>query len=131
MSQPQEAGGVMPKILIVDDSPAQRHSLRQLVEEAGHEALIAESGEQALRLAALKHPAVILMDIVMPGMSGYQATRRLGRSDSTRDIPVIFVSSRDGEADRQWGLRQGAREYITKPVNRQRLLAAISEAVAA
>ena len=65
------------------------------------------------------------------GMSGYQATRRLGRSDSTRDIPVIFVSSRDGEADRQWGLRQGAHEYITKPVNRQRLLAAISEAVAA
>ena len=121
----------MPKILIVDDSPAQRHSLRQLVEEAGHEALVAESGEQALQLAALKHPAVILMDIVMPGMSGYQATRRLGRSDSTRDIPVIFVSSRDGEADRQWGLRQGAHEYITKPVNRQRLLAAISEAVAA
>lgn len=121
----------MPKILIVDDSPAQLHSLRQLVEGAGHEALIAESGEQALRLAALEHPAVILMDIVMPGMSGYQATRRLGRADSTRDIPVIFVSGRDGEADRQWGLRQGAREYVTKPVNPQHLLAAITKAMAA
>ena len=121
----------MPKILIVDDSPAQRHSLRQMVEQAGHEALVAESGEQALELAALEHPAVILMDIVMPGMSGYQATRKLGRSDTTRHIPVIFVSSRDGEADREWGLRQGAREYVTKPVNPARLLNAISEAMAA
>ena len=121
----------MPKILIVDDSPAQRLCLRQMVEQAGHEALVAESGEQALELAALEHPAVILMDIVMPGMSGYQATRKLGRADSTRDIPVIFVSGRDGEADREWGLRQGAREYVTKPVNPTQLLAAISEAMAA
>jgi twitching motility two-component system response regulator PilH len=131
MNQPQEAGGAMPKILIVDDSPAQRHNLRQMVEQAGHEALVAESGEQALELAALEHPAVILMDIVMPGMSGYQATRKLGHSDTTRHIPVIFVSSRDGEADREWGLRQGAREYVTKPVNPARLLNAISEAMAA
>ena len=86
----------MPRILIVDDSPAQRQSLRQLVEQAGHEALMAESGEQALQLAAEQHPAVILMDIIMPGMSGYQATRRLGRDHSTRDIPVIFVTGRDG-----------------------------------
>ncbi len=121
----------MPKILIVDDSPAQRLCLRQMVEQAGHEALVAESGEQALELAALEHPAVILMDIVMPGMSGYQATRKLGRADSTRHIPVIFVSGRDGEADREWGLRQGAREYVTKPVNPTRLLTAISEAMAA
>lgn len=121
----------MPKILIVDDSPAQRHNLRQLVEQAGHEALMAESGEQALRLAAEEHPAVILMDIVMPGMSGYQATRRLGREDATRHIPVIFVTGRDGEADRQWGLRQGAREYVTKPVDPGHLLTAIEEATAA
>ena len=131
MNQPQEAGGAMPKILIVDDSPAQRHNLRQLVEQAGHIALVAENGEQALEVAELEHPAVILMDIVMPGMSGYQATRKLGRSESTRNIPVIFVSSRDGEADREWGLRQGAREYVTKPVNPARLLTAISEAMAA
>jgi twitching motility two-component system response regulator PilH len=131
MNQPQEAGGAMPKILIVDDSPAQRHNLRQLVEQAGHIALVAENGEQALEVAELEHPAVILMDIVMPGMSGYQATRKLGRSESTRNIPVIFVSSRDGEADREWGLRQGAREYVTKPVDPARLLTAISEAMAA
>ena len=71
------------------------------------------------------------MDIVMPGMSGYQATRRLSRIESTRHIPVIFVSTRDGEADRQWGLRQGAREYVTKPVDPGVLLTAISEVMAA
>ena len=129
--QPQEAGHTMPKVLIVDDSPAQLYSLRRLVEQAGHQAVVAESGEQALEVAAAEHPAVILMDIVMPGMSGYQATRRLGRTESTRHIPVIFVSARDGEADREWGLRQGAREYVTKPVNPSLLLTAISEAMAA
>jgi twitching motility two-component system response regulator PilH len=131
MNEPQEAGGVMPKVLIVDDSPAQLYSLRRLVEQAGHQAVVAESGEQALEVAATEHPAVILMDIVMPGMSGYQATRKLSRIESTRHIPVIFVSSRNGEADREWGLRQGAREYVTKPVNPALLLTAISEAMAA
>jgi twitching motility two-component system response regulator PilH len=121
----------MSKVLIVDDSPAQLYSLRRLVEQAGHQALVAESGEQALEVAAIEHPAVILMDIVMPGMSGYQATRKLSRAESTRHIPVIFVSSRNGEADREWGLRQGAREYVTKPVNPSTLLTAISAAMAA
>lgn len=121
----------MPKVLIVDDSPAQLYSLRKLVEKAGHQAVVAVSGEQALEVAASEHPAVILMDIVMPGMSGYQATRRLNRAESTRHIPVIFVSTRDGEADRQWGLRQGAREYVTKPVDPGLLLTAISEVMAA
>lgn len=128
---PEGAGSLMPKILIVDDSPAQLYSLRRLVEQAGHQTVVAESGEQALQLAADEHPELILMDIIMPGMSGYQATRKLGSTESTRHIPVIFVSSRDGEADRQWGLRQGAREYVTKPVNAERLLTAISAAIAA
>jgi twitching motility two-component system response regulator PilH len=121
----------MPKVLIVDDSPAQLYSLRKLVEQAGHQVLVAESGEQALAVAAVEHPEVILMDIVMPGMSGYQVTRKLGRTESTRHIPVIFVSNRNGAADREWGLRQGAREYVTKPVNPALLLTAISEAMAA
>ena len=99
--------------------------------QAGHQALVAESGEKALELAQAENPEVILMDIIMPGMSGYQVTRRLGRARSTRHIPVIFVSSRDGEADREWGLRQGAREYVTKPVNPSLLLTAISAAMAA
>jgi len=121
----------MPKVLIVDDSPSQLYSLRRMVEQAGHQAVVAASGEQALEVAATEHPAVILMDIVMPGMSGYQATRKLGQTETTRHIPVIFVSTRDGEADRLWGLRQGAREYVTKPVDPGVLLTAISGVMAA
>jgi twitching motility two-component system response regulator PilH len=121
----------MPKILIVDDSPAQLYSLQKIVEEAGHQTVIAESGEQAIEIASDEHPELILMDIVMPGMSGYQVKRNLGRNESTRHIPVIFVSTKSGDADRAWGLRQGAKEYVTKPVNREQLLTAISAAMAA
>ena len=131
MNQPQEAGAEMSKILIVDDSPSQLYYLRKMVEEVGHDAVTVESGEQALEAAANERPEVILMDIVMPGMSGYTAKRRLGKSRSTQHIPVIFVTSKDSEADRDWGLRQGAREYVTKPVNPNILLTAISAAIAA
>jgi len=131
MNCSQDAGASMSKILIVDDSPAQLYSLRQIVEQGGHQTVTAESGEKAIELAADEHPEVILMDIVMPGMNGYQAKRKLGKAESTRHIPVIFVSTKDGEADRAWGLRQGAREYVTKPVNPNALLTAISAAMAA
>ena len=121
----------MSKVLIVDDSPAQLFNLRRIVEGAGHHAVTADCGERALELAQLEQPEVILMDIIMPGMSGYQAKRRLGRDASTRSIPVIFVSSRCGEADRVWGMRQGARDYVTKPIDPAVLLSAISGAMAA
>ena len=121
----------MPKILVVDDSAAQRYSLSRMLKQCGHQVLEADSGEMALQLAADERPQVILMDIVMPGMSGYTTTRQLHRESSTQHIPVIFVSSKDGEADRDWGLRQGARGYVTKPVNPQVLLNAITNAIAA
>jgi len=119
----------MAKVLIVDDSPAQVFNLKKLVEGWGHEALTAESGASALQIARQEHPHVILMDIVMPGMSGFQAARKLTRDQSTHDIPVIFVSIKDTEADRVWGMRQGATAYVTKPVNPDTLLTAISDAV--
>ena len=121
----------MAKVLIVDDSPAQIFSLKKLVEDWGHEALTAENGDQALQIAREQLPNVILMDIVMPGMSGFQAARKLTKDQATHGIPVIFVSIRDGEADRVWGMRQGATAFVTKPVNPDKLLTAISEAVAA
>jgi len=121
----------MSKVLIVDDSPAQLYSLRKIVEQGGHQAVIADCGERALEIACSEQPEVILMDIVMPGMNGYQATRRLGRNRQTQNIPVIIVSTRANETDRVWGLRQGARDYLTKPVNAETLLSAISAAMAA
>ena len=119
----------MAKVLIVDDSPAQIFTLQKLVEGWGHETLTADSGASALQIARQEHPNVILMDIVMPGMSGFQAARKLTKDQTTHDIPVIFVSIRDSEADRVWGMRQGATAYITKPVNPDSLLTAISDAV--
>ena len=121
----------MSKILIVDDSPSQLYFLQRMVEGGGHQALTVDSGEKALEAAHNHNPEVILMDTVMPGMSGYQPTRNQGRKQTTRHIPGIFVSTKAGEADRQWGLKQGACEYITKPVNPAALLSAISEAIAA
>ena len=121
----------MTKVLIVDDSPTQLHSLRSMVESAGHQAVTAESGERAIELAKNENPCVILMDIIMPGMNGFQATRTLCKTEATSKIPVIMVTSKTDESDRIWGMRQGAKNYLTKPVKKQTLLSAIDEAMAA
>lgn len=121
----------MAKVLIVDDSPAQVVSLKNLLENWGHETISAENGDQAIEIARQEIPDVILMDIVMPGMSGFQATRKLSKDLTTCRIPVIFVSTKDSEADRVWGMRQGATAYVTKPVNPEVLMTAISDAIAA
>lgn len=121
----------MARILVVDDSPTETHQFVNALARHGHQVLTAASGTDGITIAAEQLPDVILMDVVMPGMSGYQATRKLSRSDLTRHIPVIIVSSRNGESDREWGLRQGAHEYVTKPIDPAVLLTAISEAMAA
>ena len=117
----------MPKILIVDDSPAQLYSLQKIVEEGGHQTVTADSGEQALEIASDVNPELILMDIVMPGMNGFQATRQIWRGAETRHIPVIIVSSKSQETDKVWGKRQGAKGYLTKPVDTQDLVEAMND----
>ncbi len=116
------------RILVVDDSPTERMVLSALLTEHGHVVETACSGEEAL--ARVMHtdtaPEVIIMDVVMPGINGYQATRQLSRDERTRRIPVILCTSKDQEADRVWGMRQGASGYLTKPVNPGQLLAAIA-----
>lgn len=121
----------MAKVLIVDDSQIYRFKLRKLVEDRGFEALTAKDGEEALTKAQTEQPQVILMDIVMPGMSGYEAKRKLASDPRTRNIPVIFVSSRSADSDRNWGLRLGAAAYVTKPLDRGQLESAIDDIVAA
>jgi len=117
------------KVLIVDDSATYRLRLRQLVRKLGYDTVIAHDGQQALELARTELPQLILMDVVMPGMNGYEATRSLARDEATRDIPVIFVTTQSEETDRVWGMRQGAAAYITKPVDAEDLQAAISAAI--
>jgi twitching motility two-component system response regulator PilH len=117
----------MARILIVDDSPSQLMGIRRIVEKLGHEALTAEDGAAGVEIAKREIPDLILMDVVMPNLNGFQATRSISREPTTKHIPVILVTTKDQETDRMWGMRQGARAYLTKPFSEEEL----SEVIAA
>jgi twitching motility two-component system response regulator PilH len=114
------------KILIVDDSPTERHVLNDMLTKAGYEVVASDNGEDAILKAKSLKPDLILMDVVMPGLNGFQATRAISRDPSTRAIPIILCTSKSQETDKIWGMRQGARDYIVKPVNRDELLEKIA-----
>ena len=114
------------KILVVDDSPTERHVLTEALQKAGYHVVAATSGEQAVDLAKRELPDLILMDVVMPGMNGYQATRTITRDEATRDIPVIMCTSKGQETDKIWGIRQCASDYLVKPIDASALLAKIA-----
>ena len=114
------------KILIVDDSPTERHVLNDLLTKAGFEVVTSDNGEDAIVKARQVKPDLILMDVVMPGLNGFQATRAISRDPVTKSIPVIMCTSKSQETDKIWGMRQGARDYIVKPVNRDELLEKIA-----
>ena len=115
------------RIMVVDDSPTERHVLNEFLTRKGFEVIIAENGEQAIEKSKTEMPDLILMDVVMPGINGYQATRTITRNESTRDIPVIMCTSKDLPTDRIWGMRQGALDYMIKPVNLEDLLGRIEQ----
>lgn len=113
-------------ILIIDDSPTERHILGQLLLGGGYEVSTAESGEEGIERAKQIKPDLILMDVVMPGTNGFQATRALSRDEATKNIPVIICTTKAQETDKVWGMRQGAQDYVTKPVDGPALLAKIA-----
>jgi len=114
------------KILIVDDSPTERHVLNDMLTKAGYEVVASDNGEDAILKARMLKPDLILMDVVMPGLNGFQATRAISRDPDTKTIPIIMCTSKNQETDKIWGLRQGARDYVMKPVDRGELLAKIA-----
>jgi twitching motility two-component system response regulator PilH len=114
------------KILVVDDSPTERHVLLELLTKNGYQVSTAECGEEGIEKAKAELPDLILMDVVMPGLNGYQATRTLTRDESTRNIPIIVCTSKGQETDKIWGLRQGAIDYLVKPLNPEELLQRIA-----
>ena len=114
------------KILVVDDSPTERHVLVERLTRKGYQVLTAESGEEGIEKAKSEQPDLVLMDVVMPGLNGYQATRTLTRDDATKHIPVIVCTSKGQDTDKIWGLRQGAQDYMVKPINPEELLAKIA-----
>ena len=113
-------------ILVVDDSPTERQALEDLLTRQGYRVLTAESGEQAIARSQADKPDLILMDVVMPGQSGFQLTRMLSRDTRYASIPIFLCTSKNQETDRVWGLRQGAKDYLTKPINASELLAKIN-----
>lgn len=113
-------------VLIVDDSPTERHILSQLLLGGGYEVSTADNGDEGVERAKQIKPDLIIMDVVMPGTNGFQATRALSRNEATKSIPVIICTTKDQETDKLWGLRQGAQDYVTKPVDGPALLAKIA-----
>jgi twitching motility two-component system response regulator PilH len=119
------------KILIVDDSPTDRQYVIETLKGKGFQIVTAENGEDAITKAKAELPDLILMDVVMPGLNGYQATRQITRDDATKHIPVIMCTSKGADTDKIWGMRQGANDYLVKPVDPQALLAKIAQLSAA
>jgi twitching motility two-component system response regulator PilH len=107
----------MARVLIVDDSPTETYKISSILSKHGYDVITAENGEQGVSVARKELPDVVLMDIVMPGLNGFQATRQLSREPTTSHIPVIIVTTKDQDTDRVWGQRQGAKGYLTKPVD--------------
>ncbi len=111
----------MARILIVDDSPSQLLGIQRIVEKLGHETITATDGAAGVEAAKASLPDLVLMDVVMPNLNGFQATRTLKREATTQHIPVILVTTKDQDTDRMWGMRQGAKAYITKPFSEDEL----------
>jgi len=119
------------KILVVDDSPTDRQYMLETLAKKGFQVVTAENGEDAIVKAKAELPDLILMDVVMPGLNGYQATRQITRDDATKHIPVIMCTSKGADTDKIWGMRQGANDYLVKPVDAAQLLAKIAQLSAA
>ena len=121
----------MSIILIIDDSPTELHLFQNMLEKNGFDTVVADSGEEGLKQAKISKPDCILMDVVMPGMNGFQATRKLSQDPITANIPVIIITTKNQETDKIWGMRQGAVEYVVKPVAEKQLVGTINKVMAA
>jgi len=109
-------------VMIVDDSPTEIHVLREILTRNGYSVSTASSGEEAIVKSKAEKPDLIIMDVVMPGISGFEATRTITRDPETAGTPVIICTTKGQETDKAWGLRQGAKDYIVKPVVEKTLL---------
>jgi twitching motility two-component system response regulator PilH len=118
------------KILIVDDSATERYFVMETLSKQGYECITAQNGNEAIQKSRSELPDVILMDIVMPGIDGYKATRAISHDEATKHIPVIICTSKNQETDRVWGMRQGAKDFLVKPVRAKDLLEKIAATTA-
>lgn len=120
----------MSRILLVEDNPAQLDLMEVYLREGGHFVIRLSDPKEALNKAVEQKPDVIVTDVVMPGMSGFELCRRLKQNPATAKVPIVICSSKDQEIDRLWGMKQGADAYLTKPFSREQLLRTVNLAVA-
>lgn len=113
------------KVLVVDDSPTDLHLITGYLMNNGYTPVTASNAEEAIQKALSEKPDLVLMDVVMPGMNGYEATRALSKNPDTANIPVLIISSKGQDTDKIWGMRQGAKDYLVKPVDEKTLIAKI------
>lgn len=112
----------MALILVADDSPTEVYTLKKILEKHNHKIIVAEDGQQAIELTEARRPNLIVMDVVMPNLNGFQTTRHLSKNPDTRNIPIVIVSSKNQESDKLWGFRQGAKGYLGKPIDEALLM---------
>ncbi|MBI5429295.1 MAG: response regulator [Nitrosomonadales bacterium] len=116
----------MKRILVVDDSATERHIIGEVLSKQGFEVSFAEDGEKGIAQAKSGKPDLIIMDVVMPGTNGFQATRAISKDPETAHIPIIICTTKDQETDKVWGVRQGAKDYVVKPIDAAELLGKIA-----
>lgn len=119
----------MARILIIEDSPTDTAVFTAMLQRNGHEVIAAGSAEDGIKMAREQRPQLVLMDVILPGMNGFQATRALSRDEATAHIPVVIVSTKGMETDRVWGMRQGAKDYVVKPPAEADLIARIQKLI--
>lgn len=120
----------MARVLVVDDSPTETYKFREILEKHGHEVIEAANGADGVAVARAEQPDLVLMDVVMPGLNGFQATRQLTKGEDTAHIPIVIITTKDQETDRVWGKRQGAKDYLTKPVDEDVLMKTVDRMLA-
>jgi len=114
-------------ILVVEDSPTYLRQITQLLQKNGYSTISAMDGEEALKKAVREHPDLIVLDIILPKKNGFQVCRQLKTSPDTQDIKIIMLTSKSQDSDRFWGLKQGADEYLTKPIDDDNLVTSVTE----
>ena len=115
------------KILVVDDSKTEQMYISDILRKNGYQVTTADDADQAMASMVADKPDLVLLDVVMPGMNGFQATRQISKGKDTQHIPVVIVSTKDQATDRVWGKRQGACDYLTKPIDEQQLIDVIKQ----
>jgi len=119
----------MSRVLVVDDSPTEMHIITEMLKKHGHEVITANDGREGISAAKKEGPDLILMDVVMPNLNGFKATRALSKDSETKHIPVIILSNKSMPTDKMWGEKQGAKDYLFKPIDEKALMNTIDSLI--